>query len=643
MYYDSAGNIAEKRNVFAQEGLGGVLALFPQRPLPIATFYLNFLMSDVNPVSYRICNVGLLAGTSLLVVLLVRMILDMPAGSSPRSEGVLTVASIFAGVFFLVHPLQTYLTLYIWQRMGLMACFFSYACVAAYLAVRTGRWQKPWAGYTLCVVLFVAAVLSKENSITVPAILVLAEMAFFRESWPTLAKRASMYGLVTVVVLVSISMLQHPHGNAQLGTGIRSTMSQYYAESGLTVWQVLCTQSRVIFSYLSLILFPVPSRAQLINPQVLSLSLTDPPSTALAVPCVLVLACTGLYLLKKMPVWGFGILFFLINFLPEGLLVPQYAFFGYRPVLPMLGVLLILADCLTRFLEAVGDSQPWRLLRACMVALLAGWIILLATSTALRADLWSDPIRFWKETVDAFPSDRENMERKVASHALGNEGAALFQAERYAEAADYYERAIALSPEDPRKLISLAAVYAELGNLNDAEKLLRKAIAIAPDFVSAYRNLGIVLMKGDKLDQALDTLHQGLEHAAGDDSLYQVMGQAQLMKKDVPAAVASFGRAIATNPGSAALHFQLGQAFLAQGNSVAAKESFLRALELKPDYWEVCNTLGILYAREGHDREALAQFQKALSINPENLQLRANVEQALKRVQDPSHSSRPVR
>jgi protein O-mannosyl-transferase len=639
MYYDSAGNIQENREVFASEGLRGVMHLFPQRPLPIATFYLNFLVSDVDPFPFRVFNLALLAGSSLLVVVLIRLIFDLPVVQKSASPGSVDLVAICFGLIFLVHPLQTYVTLYIWQRTALMACLFSYACLAVYLAIRSGKWPHLWAGYALCVVLFVCAVLSKENSITLPLILVMAEIAFFPQSWTAVARRSCIFAFIALGVAGAASFIQHPHGNAQLGSGIFTTIASYYAESGLTLKQVIFTQCRVFFSYLSLVLFPVPSRVQLISPQAVSVSVMEPPVTAAALTGVIALVAVGLFLLKRRPVWGFGILFFLTNLLPEGLLVPQYAFFGYRPVLPMFGVLLVLADCMVMLLDAAGQNPRRRLIRAGGLAFLAGVVILLGTSTALRADVWSDPIRFWKETVEQFPQDQERMERRVAAQALGNLGAALYAGGRYAEAVDNYEKAMELSPEDPRKMVSLAAVYAELGSFEEAEELLTRAIAIVPGFAQAYKNLGIVFMKQNKLDVALVTLSKGLERAPGNASFHEAISQVQLMRKDIPAAVASLRRAIALNPQSPTLYYQLGQALLAEGNFASAQDALRSAVQLKSDYWEAYNSLGIIYASQGKPAEALLQFRKALTIDPRNAQLRANVEIAMKQIQGRSDAS----
>jgi hypothetical protein len=40
----------------------------------------------------------------------------------------------------LVHPIQTYFVAYIWQRMGLLCCFFYLSALAVYLVFKFSGW-----------------------------------------------------------------------------------------------------------------------------------------------------------------------------------------------------------------------------------------------------------------------------------------------------------------------------------------------------------------------------------------------------------------------------------------------------------------------------------------------------------------------
>ncbi|MBI5572587.1 MAG: tetratricopeptide repeat protein [Desulfomonile tiedjei] len=630
MYYDSAGQIAEKRHLFQHEGISSVINLFPQRPIPMMTLYLNYLAGGLNPSYFRLVNLLLLACTALVVVWLLDLILDIPGPWNRGRPIEKHCISIFLGLVFLAHPLQIYLTLYIWQRMALMSCLFFYASFACYLAVRTGKVRNRTAGYASCLVLFVCALLSKENSATLPFVFILAEIAFFREGWNQVARRGAVYLLVLIGLVGFVSLIQHPHGNAALGTGIMSTLQNYYADSGLTVTEVALTQCRVLFHYVSVILAPFPAKVQLINPQVVSRSLWEPASTLPAIAAMAIVLGVGLYSLTKRPLLGFGILFFLGNLLPEGLLVPQYAYFGYRASLPMFGLLLIAADVLLAVFTVREENRSWRLARGVVLGLCLGFVFLEGLSTSLRADLWSNSLRFWRDSVDQFPSQSDpGIESKVASHAVGNLAAALYEAGRYPEAAAYYERAIELSPGDARKLASLGAAYGEMGRMEEGKSFLERAIETDPRCTVAYKNLGMLLMKEKSYEQASERFEQALNFAPYDPSLHKALGRVLLARGDVTQAIKTFRQAIELDPASPLGHYELGQALFMQGDIPEASAQFRRAVELQPGYWQGYNALGIAHALAGRRSEAVAAFRQALSINPTNQSIRANLEAAI--------------
>jgi protein O-mannosyl-transferase len=594
MYYDSAGNLAEKESIFATQGLPEVVGLFPQRPLPMITFYLNYAIAGMDPRFFRVVNCALLAATALAVVVLMDLILGIPEIGRKVDAATRAWLSVGLGMLFLVHPVQTYQTLYIWQRMALMACLFSYASFAVYLAVRIARWANPSTGYPLCVFLFLCALLSKENSVAVPLLFILAEICFFPQSWKSVLKRGAAWCLIALIAVAAVSFVQHPHGNVQMGSGILNTMQTYYAESGLTLEEVALTQARLLFRYAFLIVLPLPHTVQLINPQIVSVSLMDPPVTLLAVLGAVAAIAAALSLLRPRPLLTFGMMFYVITLLPEGFLVPQYLFFGYRAVLPLFGVLLIVSDAAISLLNAVDTSSMRSPLRAGLLALLVGAVILDATTTAIRSEIWQDPIRFWKETVAEFPRDSDKFERKVAAHALGNLGAALYSAGRYEEAVGYYERAREYGPGDPRKLVSLAATYGELGEAEKARSLLNEAIELMPTLTTAYKNLGILSLKEGRTDDAVRHFHKAIELAPYDASLQE----------------------------------GLGQALWSQGALDEAAAAFQKVLKIRPDYWQAHNALGAVRAKQGRLAEAVVHFERALKLNPGNRQIRANVETA---------------
>ncbi|MEW6137767.1 MAG: tetratricopeptide repeat protein [Thermodesulfobacteriota bacterium] len=487
MYYDSRAHILAKEDVYAKGRVIEVLGTYPQRPITILSFYGNYLYSGMAPFWFRLTNLVMLAMTGVVITVLVDTILGIsPQGDRWQHMG----ASIAAGIVFVIHPILTWGTLYIWQRAALLASMFYVSSVVAYLATRLSRVSSKAAGYAICLLLFEAALFSKENSISLPAVLILAEIAFFSPTWGSLLKRGSVFALVAALSVLGLSLLEHPYGDAKMTGGILAMVSHYYESAGLTLKQVLLTQSRMFFFYLSLIVAPIPSRAQLVLPQVISSSLTDPPTTAIAVLGVAVLVPVGLALLWKRPVWGFGLLFYAVALLPESLLVPEYAYFGYRPIIPMVGILILAADCVPRAFNAVAH---WRRAgkAACMVLGICGgvYVGLIAGETFGLAELWRDRVAFWQDVVTRFPDREHGVERTTRVHALYNLGSSLLEQKRVPEALEVFQEACRIAPDHAESNNAAGVILHRLGRLSEAENHLRRAVELKPNDSRARANL----------------------------------------------------------------------------------------------------------------------------------------------------------
>ncbi len=523
-YYDSAAKLETRRHLFDQ-GLASALKVFPQRPLPIISFYLNYLAFGTLSGYYRAVNTAILSASAVTASVLVLQILTLPGIWNRGSPTEKRILSLVLGLIYLVHPLQVFVTLYVWQRMALMAGLFYLASLSAYVSVRSGSFKLEKLGYAMSLFLFICAMLSKENSVTLPVVLVIFEVALFRAKWRDLCVRAAVFGCILAVFLGVSSYIQHPHGDINAANGIVSTLSVYYAESGTTPVRVLLTQAGAMFHYISLMLVPVPEKIQLISPLVVAHSLVDPPITLVSVGGAVALTAAGGLLVRSSPLSGAGILFLVVNLIPEALLAPQYTFLGYRAVLPMFGVLLVVADCIRILLVSVKGPRMKRPAWAGVCAGSIGLALLLGLVTNNKALIWSDRVGFWTDTVKQFPPLSKNMETRSAAQAYSNLGWALCAERRYTEALRYLERARKISPSQAPIQATLAYAHAKAGNSSRAEHFFEKALALNPDLAFAHKELGVLLLREGRVDKARFHLQRALELAPYEKSVREILGR----------------------------------------------------------------------------------------------------------------------
>lgn len=521
-YYDSAAKLEARRHFF-DRGFISALNVFPQRPLPVASFYVDYLAFGLQSGYYRAVDVAILSAVAVVAAALLLRILAIPGIWSRGSPAEKKALSVSLGLLYLVHPIQLFVTLYVWQRMALMASLFYLASLCVYVSVRSHGFKRNTLGYGLSLLLFVCAMLSKETSVTLPIVLIIFELAFFRAQWRHLCARIAVFVIIVGAMIWVNSQLQHPHGDVNATTGILDTLSVYYTESGITLYRVLLTQARVLFSYLSLIVAPFPTKVQLISPQVIAHSLFAPPITLAWVIGAFALTVAGGIFIRFSPLSGTGILFMVVNLIPEPVLAPQYSFFGYRAVLPMFGVLLVLADCVRFFLDSVEQPRLKRLAGVGICTVLIGLAVLLGVATNNKALVWGDRVRFWMETVEQFPPLSRNMETRSAAQAYANLGWALCAERRCKEALSYLDSARTLSPGQASILATLAFAYAKVGNPAKAEHLFADAIALNPDLAFAHKEFGLMLLNLGRREEARFHLQRARDLAPYEKSVQETL------------------------------------------------------------------------------------------------------------------------
>ena len=107
-----------------------------------------------------------------------------------------------------------------------------------------------------------------------------------------------------------MSLLERPYGIGAESLGIFATIAKYYADSNLTLSQAVISQCRVLFSYLALIVVPLPSNVRFATAQVIFSSPLESPTIMAAVIGVLAIFGAVVYLLRRRPLTGLRIALF---------------------------------------------------------------------------------------------------------------------------------------------------------------------------------------------------------------------------------------------------------------------------------------------------------------------------------------------
>jgi Tfp pilus assembly protein PilF len=318
----------------------------------------------------------------------------------------------------------------------------------------------------------------------------------------------------------------------------RSFLSGYEIRS-FDMTERLLTQPRVIFFYLSLVLWPVPGRFSLEHDFVLSTSVLSPVTTfvSLLALAFLLLAALHVFIRPKTRVLGFVLLWPAITLAIESSFIPLEMVFEHRMYMPLVGLAMLPGIGLL----ALHGHRP-AYLKTCATLLLvvaAG----LAVATVQRTRLWHEPLTLNADAVRKAPN---------SARAWGNLGMHRYLAGDQAGAIAALERAIELSDGKERKALEhLGIIQLDLGNLDRAETLVDRA----------YR--------------------MQLENP--ESSVLNHMGEVQLARKRFAAAAGFFDRAILIAPWKSAYYWNLALAYEGLGNCSLALHSWRKYLSLDKD------------------------------------------------------------
>ena len=559
--------------------------LFGQRGLTNLTLALNLRFTGLALPALHLTNIALHAGCGLLVWLLLRRLLSgdwLP---------------LCGALLFVAHPLQTQAVTYVIQRAAVLATFFFLLAILSYLRARQAlvagssrrspHYLWPYLGAIgagLC------AVLAKENTVTLPLLLLAHDRLFplpGGRSW-----RQTFYDFFPFFVgplFLGVSMLAvvAKSGGAEI-LYVPLTSSAHNDPL-----HYLFTQFSVIWLYLRLLLLPY-GQALEHNYTVVAELVTLKNLGALS--GLLAIAWGVWQVRRRRPLLAFGVAWFFLALLVESSIIPLDPLFEHRLYLPFTGFVLVLCDCLPEFF---GVRRS--------LAIMAGVILLCAPLTWQRNALWNDPIALYEDNLRHVPGSERA--REALATLYGEVG-------RFDEERQLLEQSRRLYPENRILLENLAKVYAEENRWQEGYALLEEGIRRHPRIADFYETAAAMASRQGKLQEAAAYLHRGLAVEGGDrERLWNDLGVLYSEAGESAQAEEAFRQSLTINPASAKTYLNLGKEHFARGRWSEALAALRRSQELGPGNAEVLEGLGRSALLAGEMETARRAAEKLRSVD----------------------------
>ena len=528
------------------------------------TFALNYQWGQQNPFGYHLFNLLLHICTVILVFLIVT--LTIKNATEWGKEAALKISAITALLFGL-HPIQTETITYISGRPGGLAAVFYFFSLLMFLLSGLKKTKIPsFIYYSLSLLTFFMAVLSKEIAVTLPVILLLYDICFMKgENWKTFRSRWGFYILFPVLAI--LAYFQSHHAFIAIGDLLEKIHLS-----------LILVQLDILKHPLKLFLFPINLTFEYdFRTQIMWGSLLV---SLFLLATVLFLVIKKFYL--KSSILSFSCLWFLITLAPTNSVMPRVHLFSERNLyIPYFGLSLFFAVVLYLIFFKEGRNRTLLGL-SLMLAIGLGFSSLVVK----RNQAYASPSSLWADTFKKTPN-KLSIGKTLSINYL--------MEENYPEALKTLNVLLQINPGlyDVHQNMGLA--YKSMGDTANAEKKFKDAIRINFNAPEAHFNLA---------------------------SLYGNLGKAIESSKEFDISAKLFRGHINQPPQSfyldkARAHNQAGIAFSKVKKFDSALEQFKKSVQQNPRSLEARFNLSKLLLEFKNDKtRASVHIKEALKLNP---------------------------
>lgn len=362
---------------YLKEGIAGPTG----RPISLLSFLLNDVSWPSEPWPFKYTNLLIHVLNGLLVCWCSLKIFRLNNHPAIRKQAEwLALAS--CGLW-LLHPMHVATTLYVIQRMTMLAALFSLCGILLYLQGRETMQTRPKSGFALITLaagpLTLLSVYSKESGALLPLLLAVIEYSVLRHQGLLEKRPHRLWTLLFLWIPTAAAIVY-------LGRFLFPYLAGAFERRGFTAFERGLTEARILISYLYHLAVPKLYSGSLFNDDYpISNGLLTPPTTLVALVIIGALLALAHRTRKTYPLLSLAVLFFFVGHLLESSIAPLDLYYEHRNYLPSVFLFMPLAYAV---------DKHGKLLTVMVI----GLIVLMAGFTSAKARLWSNEnelLLFW--------------------------------------------------------------------------------------------------------------------------------------------------------------------------------------------------------------------------------------------------------
>jgi tetratricopeptide (TPR) repeat protein len=553
------GEIFSQGSTYAFNQVGGQQ---PYRPVTLLTFAIGKSLYNNAPFVEHLIN--------LLLYALIGIWLFKSLQYWLPKYGLYPLLACVA--LFMVHPVHTEVVANIKSRDEILCLLFA---LMSLVYAHRSLGEKGKKSFYLSLAFFALSIFSKENGITILAVIPLSQYFFSGAPLKKIGLQSLPYlGIAAVFMLIRSLVIETP---AEVAAG-NIVNNVLYASAN---WgEQTATTTAIMGHYLKLLLLPFPLSWDYSFNQIPVVGWGS--LAALASLLVhLGLAGLALWRFRQKDVLSFLILYYFITisvvsnivFINGATLAERFLFMPSVAICVALPVLLLRLFKLApeKFSLQQGKYAVW----------IMGAVVSASTVyTIIRNTEWKDNYTLFEAGIKAAP----NSARTHASYA-------------------YESRVRGLATPDPATRQRL---------LQQAESAFLESLKIYPEYEYALYNLGVLYYDLGQTDKAREQYLKTLAVTPQHENALINLGVISFQQKDFNNAKQYFEQVIAVNPANGGALGNLGAIYHNQNNFQQALDFYERSLAIDPRNKEVYNNIIRIYQAQGNAAKVQEYEQKRL-------------------------------